>query len=92
MGVQKAIKNLIPTSWNVALREHRVLDRFSRYIYLKYIPREWRNKQRSKDAINRIKHLFENRSFLMLFDPTDPSYKIWSKVYDSIIKYEERWK
>lgn len=92
MGVQRAIKVLIPSSWEQALRDHRVLDKFCRSIYLKYIPKEWRNKVMYKHSIARLKHLFENRGFLALFEITDPMYKTWSEVYNDIIKYEERWK
>lgn len=96
MGVRDAIVDKLPASWDVALRQHRLLTRFTNYVYLKFVPKEWRNKQKAKtmhrQSVARIVHLFENRNFLGLFDPNDPSFHTWNEVYDTIIKLEEQWK
>lgn len=88
-GLRKAIKDQLPSSWEVILRKNGCLTCFIDYTYLS-LPRYMKGKY-GRGGVTRVKHMFNNMPlhscFAMKFLQIK-GYAFWEEVTRQVINYE----
>lgn len=90
-GLRKVIKDNLPTSWEIVLRENKLYSKFIDSMY-KSLPSYMRGNN-FKDGVKRIKRLLgSGNPIYYCIDPNIDNINTWTKVHNSIRENEAKYK
>lgn len=89
MGLLSYIRHNLPEPWEVVLKKNKIKDRVCKKIYAN-IPKRYRNRYHTKEALECIKRLLKASSIIYAMDDhmDDPAY--WSEIQHQINVYTDQ--